>query len=103
VLAVFIPFLSWFTGKYAEFWIKKLVTEKTDAIYEILQTSEAPLSWRVPFINKIAGGRLQQKINIMKIHSLKRYIKQSPLFSVDKQNEIILGLEVVMKEWEEAI
>ena len=99
-LAVFIPLLSWFTGKYAEFWVKKLVTEKADAIYEILQTGEAPLSWRIPVVNGVAGGKLQQKINIMKIRGLKRYMERSPLFPADKKDETVRELEAVRKEWE---
>ena len=100
VLAVFIPLLSWFTGKYAEFWVKKFVTEKTDAVYEIIRTGKAPLSWNMPLVNKISGGKFQKKIALIKIRSLIRYMEHNSVFPADKREEAVCELDAIMKEWD---
>jgi hypothetical protein len=111
ILAGFIPFLAWFTQKYAELWYKILVTGRLGIAEKIAGSGAVPEEWRsrplLQFTGRSGGfgktlAGLLKKNYVRKLKALIRRVSASSVLKGDNKAECLEELKKVLVLWEEA-
>ena len=108
ILLIGLSFLAWFTKRYADFWFKILVSDKSELVNEVLGREEVPRKWRLRLLERAAKryhlGSLRVLLKrwyVYRLDRLTRSLQHSSYINKDLKAEYLEALQQIRDEWQE--
>ena len=112
ILVAGLMFLGWFTKRYADFWFKKLVSDKAELVNQVLTSEEVPQKWRIRLLELAAKndalGFLSSSLTgmlkrwyLFRLERLIHSLGTVSFINKDLRAEYLAALLEIHDEWQE--